>query len=181
MFDFEFNANLKDHKIGNQDIYRLYYKDYRRSHVSYCIHETDAPYEPFKLPEGMLREDAFKVLSYLTDCIEKKYNFEECPWQSVSTLDKVLNIEKLGFKRIDRKVADQDIINLYTVAGRVLFFKFSKHYHKYFEWYTENVTRDEVIAIYKKCNMEFSDIYFENNNHEQARINEKKLVRKINY
>jgi len=39
-----------------------------------------------------------------------------------------------------------------------LLFKNSKYYSKYFEWYIEGVTFEEVEAIYKKSNIEFSDL-----------------------
>ena len=37
---------------------------------------------------------------------------------------------------------------------------FKKHnlYSKYFEWYKEGVTKEDVVQIYKKCNVEFYDL-----------------------
>ena len=59
--NFEFNAEIEDHPIGSQDIYRLYYVNYHR------IREYDGCTEnnigvinwcgkPFKFPEGMTRK-----------------------------------------------------------------------------------------------------------------------------
>lgn len=39
-------------------------------------------------------------------------------------------------------------------------FKKSDLYQKYFEWYSENVTLNEVKEIYTKYNMEFKDVLF---------------------
>ena len=116
----------------------------------------------------MTRENSFKVLSYLTDFIEKQLNLEPCSFKSVANLNEVLNIERLGFKKL-KNINDEDIINLYTVTGRQLLFKKSEHYKNYFEWYTENVTFDEVKNIYSKCDIDFYDLIYigeekENNN-----------------
>lgn len=108
-------------------------------------------------PNGMTREEGFKVLSYLTDFIEKREDTEPCSLKSVRTLDGVLDLERFGFTRIDEKDEDK-ILNLFTVSGRLLLFKKSELYTKYFEWYSEGITLEEVENIYNKYNMEFEDI-----------------------
>lgn len=159
--DYEFETELEDHPIGNQDIYRLYYVNYHRIGERYTkkpsVGRINWPCKPFKLPEGMTREEAFKVLSYLTDCIEKEEDTEMCSLKSVKLLDSILYLERLGFKRV-KEIDESKIINLFTVSGRILLFKKCELYSKYFEWYVENVTLDEVVDIYAKCNMEFKDI-----------------------
>lgn len=164
LFDksYEFNATLKDHPIGDQNIYRLYYINYHRIGTSYGhyinnIGVIDWPCEPFMLPEGMTREEGFKVLSYLTDFIEKRKDVEIGSLRSTRILDQVLDLERLGFKKV-KENDENKILNLFTVDGRVLLFKMSKLYRKYFEWYTENITLEEVQEIYAKHNMEFRDI-----------------------
>ena len=47
------------------------------------IEVVDWSYKPFKLPSGMTKEDAFKVLSYLTDYIEKDNNIAPASFKSV--------------------------------------------------------------------------------------------------
>lgn len=44
---------------------------------------------------GMTVEDAFKVLFYLTDFIGKESDF--CTYKNVAALDKVIDLERLGF------------------------------------------------------------------------------------
>lgn len=112
------------------------------------------PCKPFMLPDGMCREE---VLSYLTDFIEKRDEIEPGSLKSVNTLDSVLNLERFGFKRVEETNEDK-ILNLFTIDGRALLFKRSELYKKYFEWYTENVTKEEVEEIYSKIGMEFKDI-----------------------
>lgn len=126
------------------------------------------------LPKGMTREEGFKVLSYLTDFIEKREDTEPCSYKSVSTLDGVLNLERFGFTRVEEK-DESKILNLFTVAGRLLLFKRSNLYPKYFEWYTENITKEEVESIYAKYNMEFRDIIWLDNQNNKNENNPKTL------
>ncbi|MBQ8299016.1 MAG: hypothetical protein IJX99_03985 [Clostridia bacterium] len=160
--NYEFDAKLEDHPVGNQDIYRLHYVHYHR------IQEYDGCTDnnvgvinwwcrPFKMPAGMTRDEGFKVLSYLTDFIEKRPDIDPCSWKSVRTLDSVLNLERFDFTRVDEK-DENKILDLFSVGGRILLFKKSEHYPRYFEWYVQNVSFDEVHSIYESCGMEFKDI-----------------------
>lgn len=176
--DYEFEAELEDHPLGNQNIYRLYYMDYHRFGEGYGmgpdnVAVTDYPSKPFMIPGGMSREDAFKVLSYLTDFIEKQQNLRPCSLKSVSTLDSILDLQRLGFRRInvDNNIDDSDVIDLFTVSGRLLLFKKSEKYQKYFEWYTEGITFDEVKQIYSKCNIEFYDLILSENTEDSKTEN----------
>ncbi len=161
--DYEFDAEFESHEIGTQDTYRLYYVDFHRIGETFRYPEPDNigvidwPLKPFKFPEGMSREDGFKVLSYLTNYIEKREDIESCSLKSVRTLDGVLNLERFGFRRVDEN-DENKILNLFTVTGRLLLFKQSDLYSKYFEWYKEGVTLEEVQNIYNKCNLVFQDI-----------------------
>lgn len=162
--NFEFDAEFEDHKIDDKDLYRLYFMEFNRIGLPYNsktnIEVVDWPYKPFKLPSGMTKEDAFKVLSYLTDYIEKDNNIAPASFKSVRILDGVLNIERLGFKRIDTNLSSDssDVINLFTISGRIRLFKKHNLYSKYFEWYKEGVTKEDVVQIYKNCNVEFYDL-----------------------
>lgn len=170
--DFEFDAELEDHPIGNQNIYRLYYINYHRIGEGYGHRKNNIGiinwrFNPFILPKEMTREEGFKVLSYLTDFIEKREDTEPCSFKSVSTLDGVLNLERFGFTRVEEK-DESKILNLFTVDGRLLLFKRSNLYSKYFEWYVENVTKEEVESIYAKHNMKFRDIVWLDNPKEKT-------------
>ena len=180
--DYEFEADLEDHQIGKQDIYRLYYIEFHRFAGQYGgpdenVGVVNCPFKPFMFPEGMSREDGFKVLSYLTDFIEKQQNLNPCSYDSVYALNSVLDLERLGFRRINAHIDDCDVIDLFTVSGRVLLFKKSSHYEKYFEWYTEGVTFAEIQAIYAKCGIDFYDLVMVDDS-EQARGLSSKRTRK---
>lgn len=166
--DSEFDAELEDHPLGNQNIYRLYFINYHRIGEHYgmgpdnigIIDMPFMPFMPFLLPDGMKREEAFKVLSYLSDFIEKKLHLESCSYNSVAALDKVIDLKRLGFRRLKIKLDHNspEVIDLYTITGRIKLFKDSNQYKKYFEWYTEGVTFDEVRNIYSRCGIEFYDL-----------------------
>ncbi len=169
--DYEFETELEEHQIGNQNIYRLHYIDYHRigeyrGRTDNNVGVIDWAFKPFMLPEEMSREDGFKVLSYLTDFIEKQQNLRPCSHKSVSTLNSVLDLERLGFKRVNTNINDSEIIDLFTVTGRLLLFKNSRYYQKYFEWYTEGITLDEIKEIYSKCGIEFYDLSLSENPKE---------------
>lgn len=163
--DAEFYADLEDHRIGNQNIYRLYYVNYHRIGSTYGqsgIGMIDWAFDPFTLPEGMTREEAFKVLSYLTDFIEKKDGIESYSFFSVKMLNAVLDLERFGFKKL-KEEDESKILDLFTISGRVALFKKSSMYQRYFEWYSKGVSREEVEAIYAKHNMPFEDIVWLDN------------------
>lgn len=161
--NFEFQANLEDHPIGTQDIYRLYYVNYHRiCEYDGCMEDNIGVInwcgKPFKFPKGMTREEGFKVLSYLADFIERRPDIEECSWKSVTTLNSVLDLERFGFVRVEESNINK-IIDLFTVDGRLLLFKkMSEHYPRYFNWYVKKVSRQEVVEIYERCCLEFQDI-----------------------
>lgn len=153
---------LESHPIGSQDIYRLHYVGiYNAKYtVDGAVSYFDSYMDPFKLPAKMSREDAFKVLSYLTDKIEKKSDAEEASYESVQLLDMAISIKRFGFEKVDIKLDANDdrVIDLFTISGRVEKFKSSFYYSKYFEWYTENISLREVKQIYEKYGMEFEDL-----------------------
>lgn len=178
--DYEFNATLKDHQVKIYNIYRLHYINYHRigenfSSSSDNIGLIDIPFEPIMFPKGMSYEEGFKVLSYLTDFIEKRSDIEPCSLKSVSTLENALNLERLGFERINER-DERNITDLFTIDGRVQLFKESELYSRYFNWYKEGITLEEVKEIYSKHNMEFSDIKWlddENKNHLKMLLEKK--------
>lgn len=152
-------TKFKEHKVSNEkNIYRLHHIYYSKD-LNGVNHESHAVFEPFMLPEGMTRDDGMKVLSYLTDFIEKKANIQQGTLKSVIFLENALNLERFGFKRTEVKNNDE-IVDLFTIQGRTKRFKLSEHYFKYFNWYKENVNKEEVINIYKNIGLEFDDLIF---------------------
>ena len=175
----DFNATFEEHEPENQEYYRLHYINYHN--INYDSNRRgiiDWTYKPFKLPEGMLRKDAFKILSYLTDFIEQRDDIYQASWKSVGTLDGVINLERFGFQRLDFTPNDDEVIDLFTIDGRIKRFKDSKYYLKYFNWYTPDITKEEVEAIYQKIGLTFSDIVWLDKS-EKEEVKQLKLERKL--
>ena len=124
--EYEFEADLEDHDLEDKDVYRLHFVGYYYSKLNDGYHVHDYPLSTFKLPEGMTREEGFKILSYLTDFIEKREDVEKASEKSVITLDKILDLERFGFKKVKEK-DESKIADLFTVAGRIHRFKKSKY------------------------------------------------------
>lgn len=158
----EFQVELEEHPLGNQNVYRLCHLYYHNINNGSIEALSEGWFKPFLLPFKMDREDAFKVLSYFTDVIENKYNVSEASYESVATLNGIIDIETYGFRRLNLELSkhDENVIDLFTISGRILRFKKSEYYPKYFNWYTNGVTLSEVKLIYESCGMEFSDIKF---------------------
>lgn len=171
----DFNVELLDHELGNQKYYRLHYINYHNINRE-PGGMIDWLYKPFELPNGMSREDGFKVLSYLTDFIEKRDDVDEASWKSVGTLDGVIDLERFGFKRLNFVPSKEEVIDLFTVSGRIRRFKESEYYSTYFNWYTPNIAKEEVEKIYQKCGLVFSDIvWLDNPSKDSPKVNVKQL------
>ena len=159
----KFRTIKKENVCGEKNIYRLYFVEYMKSQYTDGLFQTNWPSKPFTLPVSvnsetqvsMSREDAFKVISYLTDDVER-----HCPpfsLKAANTMNGVIGLERFGFTPVEETNED-NIIDLFTIGGRSQYFKSHKLYHKYFEWYIKGVTRKEVEEIYAKLGIEFKDI-----------------------
>jgi len=157
----DFDVELEDHEIEDKPYYRLHYMHYYRP-FGVGIVECSLSYDPFLLPDRMDKKDAFKVLSYLTDFIEKRYDVSEGCLKSVRTLNEILKLRRFGFEVLKFRPDEDEVIDLFAIEGRIKVFLNSKYYSKYFNWYTPNVSKEEVEEIYRKCGMIFEDIVFYN-------------------
>ena len=89
--NIEFNAKLRNHYVGKENIYRLGFVWHYRFNHGKSLGSTEWFGKPFMLPQGMSRNEGFKVLSYLTDFIEKEESYEPCSYQSVIALENILD------------------------------------------------------------------------------------------
>ena len=63
------------------------------------IGKTFGVSSPFFLPEGVSLEEAFKIVSYLTEKVERENDIEELSEQSVALVSRLL--ENYGFKKVE--------------------------------------------------------------------------------
>lgn len=134
------------------------------------IGQTTGLSSVFELPQGMSLKDACKVISYLSEKTELENKLEPASENSVAKTSAIL--ENYGFKKIDEankghyhcvqeyrpfstikanlRENQQGAIDLLTVGGDFDVFKKSNLYATYFDWFTENVKKQEVEQIYQK-------------------------------
>ncbi len=163
----EFSNLFKD----NRNIYRLHYVKFGGDK------DISFPYIPFMLPENMTREEAFLVISYLNEQIEKDFDFYRGQWCGVTRTNNML--EQYHFKLLPKDMVDgYDVITLYTVDGDFERFKGSKFYQDYFEWFTSGVSDDCVKGIYERCGLEFLPYQFSNkayDNPNEVKVKKRSL------
>lgn len=141
------------------------------------IGQTFGISSPFRIPRNMSIEDACKVVSYLSDKVEKENNLEPASEKSVIAVSKLLSnygfdivyTEEKGhfhtvsefspFHKIktDSLKASEKIdgvVDLFTIGGNAKLFKKTDLNSRYFNWYTKGVTKTEVEEIYKNNRIE---------------------------
>lgn len=133
-----------------------------------------SPYTP---PEKMSLNDICKVISYLSDYVEETFDIEPASMESVARTSTTL--EQFGFTRIPtnnrgyihitsdyyrgRKLIRNDkyspipaidgVVDLFTVEG-FDHFKNSDLYDRYFNWYEEATSQEEIQSIYDKLGLD---------------------------
>lgn len=157
------NSNLKNNKV-----YRLRYIKFHNSDYYYNSKEfdiIDIPFDLFLIPNNIAQVDGFKILSYLIDLIEKNNNIKKRNIDSVESLNNIIKQKNFIFKIINKNVKDDNIIDLFVVIGKMELFRNSKYNNKYFEWYTPNVSENEIDKICKKYNINLDDMIKESEKH----------------
>lgn len=126
----------------------------------------------FKLPKGMTIKQACKVVSYLSEKVEKENDLNPASKESVGMVSHIL--EDYGFEKnlnipheyqhfiagsafikkpdIGKK-GIEGVVELFTYGGSSSCFKRSDLYPRYFEWFTPNVSEKEVNNIYTSLNI----------------------------
>lgn len=137
--------NLKKEKIDNE-VYRLYFLNFPTV-KSKVKTKLDLPLSCFKLPENMTRQEAFMLLSYIKDLVEKEYPKHLNELQKAILVDSLL--ESFGFIILSESDLD-NITDLFIISGDRKKFTKSVYYSRYIDWYIEKVIYDEVILI-KDC------------------------------
>ena len=111
----------------------------------------DFTFSKYQLPQGMSMQDAYKVVSYLSEYIEKVKKIPEASCKSVNETDALLG--EYFFTKLDRDNDTTPFIDLFTVGGNTKLFDKSRYASQYFEWFTEGVSTREVREIYRKLGL----------------------------
>lgn len=132
---------------------------------------------PFRLPADMSMEDACKVVSYLSEKVERENPVEPASNNSVALTSHLL--EKYGFSKVETNEKGyhhavskystsgkiklpfhaceeiEGVTDLMTVGGDFKLFKRTDLSNRYFDWFTEGVKYEEIEDIYKKINQNY--------------------------
>ena len=141
------------------------------------VGQTYGVSSPFRLPNGMTFEDAFKVVSYLSDKVETENNLEPASEKSVIMVSNIL--ENYGFRKVEGEEKGhfhavssyvpfskiktafpageqiEGVVDLFTVGGNFRTFKKTDLHKRYFDWYSKGVTAEKIQDIYKDIRKEF--------------------------
>ena len=162
---------------------RLYYvafNKFKRYGTGYTyIGQTYGISSPFRLPRDMSIEDACKVVSYLSEKVEKENDLEPASEKSVAMVSNELT--KYGFERVESKehghyhaVAEyipftkirasipmsmeiDGVVDLFSVGGDFKMFKKSDLHDRYFNWFTAGISNDEVKDIYDQISIDLDE------------------------
>jgi len=155
MLEEEGKDVLKNHPLGNQNMYRFHYMNYYELGKS-SYGSIEWAFEIFKLPQNITRDEAFKIFSYFKDYIQSYLNIENGVFEKTSLLDDI--IKKLGFKKVTNYIDDDEcVIDLFVIEGRKDFFKKTDFYEKYYNWYSPNIKFDEIKKIFDKASIPFDN------------------------
>lgn len=132
---------------------------------------------PFLLPEGVSFEDACKIISYLSEKVEREENIEPASKHSVARVSHIL--ENYGFQKLNAKDFGYDVtfthghgiynpistikslsipkaegvVDFITVGGNVKMFNKTTTKKRYFDWFIPSVSNsnfNEIIGKFRK-------------------------------
>lgn len=178
--EFRLNKALKRTKNTHKGMLRLVYVEFvpyiDRYHDTLRCGAFYVTSSAFELPKNMTMEQACKVVSYLSEKVEKENNLEPASNQSVRAVSHVL--EDYGFVRDEniapvyvhltanknyirkptmQKTGIQGVADLITYGGDSGCFKRSDIYPRYFNWFVPGVKKSEIDTIYKDLDVKPSN------------------------
>ena len=165
------NNNRKDkkpvdnHNLGNYIRIIHYYASYSYPYA----HDTETTFDTFKLPDNITYEDFFKIISYYSDKIDEKIECV-CSVESAKYLNNILPL--LGCIKETEEV--NNVFPVYICNGLI---RMGDGFPKYYEWYTKNVSIEEIKMIYTKYGINFYDI-LEQNDFQKVNNNKTRTLKK---
>lgn len=160
-------------------IYVRFEKFHRYYNEGYSIGTTLGVSSPFMIPKGMNVESACKVISYLSEKVERENKIEPASEDSVALVSSLL--EEYGFKKLESDYIpghyhtisqphifskiktrfDDELESTYdliTVDGDSKLFKKSILSSRYFDWFKEGLSKEDIIDTYNDSYLVAPDI-----------------------
>jgi len=147
-------VDIKENKYGVIRLHQLTY--FIKSNLKTKLGEYRSP--KFKPPKGMCKFEIFKVISHLCDLIERDLHCNFMSIESVDVLESLLEI--YHFKKLD-SMSRVPCSDFYFVDDQLDVFQQTSHSSKLFKWYVADVSREEIVSIYKKLNLPTDDFVME--------------------
>lgn len=139
-------CKLINHKVEDTGTFRLKYEKFlgsevkKKNNIKWALNEHVFPCE-------ISREDSFKLLSFVIDETRRKAKKEESFIDSLIKVDKVL--PSLGFTKVPFGSFSRPV-DLFIIEGDKRCFTHTKDYQRYFDWYKENISKEEAEEIFDK-------------------------------
>jgi len=151
------------------------FKRYGRDDVK--VGKTYGYSNPYRLPLRMSLEDGIKVVSYLTEKVEKENGLSTNSEKCVAEVSKRLS--DYGFRKVEgyesghfHEVADYErvtstlpvckkidgVVDVFTVGGEKSLFMWSELGKRYFKWNKKGIKREQVKDIYDNINMNLDEL-----------------------
>ncbi|MFQ6773186.1 MAG: hypothetical protein ACLRFG_01770 [Clostridia bacterium] len=144
---------VRNHKIKSKsDVYRLHYVRFAPAEAKdkeYVSWE----YAPFRMPQGIDREEFFALMSYLRDYVAVKHDVRATSLEGVKVLNTML--DQLGLSRVTDAT---DIITLFVVEGDQTMFNKSPFAMSHHRWYKKGISREQAQEISAKCGLSLDKI-----------------------
>lgn len=160
-------------------MYVRFEKFNRYYNEGYRIGTTLGVSSPFMIPKGMSVEGACKIISYLSEKVEKENNIEPASEDSVALVSKLL--EEYGFEKLEasytpghyhsiseakafskiKTMFDEPIESTYdliTIDGDNRLFKKSVLGTRYFDWFEEGFNKEDIIEVYHDAYLTAPDV-----------------------
>ena len=144
------------------------------------IGETYSFTNPYRLPRNMTMDDSLKVVSYLTEKVERENGLSRDSEKCVIAVSKLLS--QYGFEKVESRqggyfheVSDyrpfdrikptssicreiDGVVDLITIGGDEKLFKWSDISDRNFKWFTRGIREDKISAIYDKIGLNLDEL-----------------------
>lgn len=165
----DFNYAKKRGIISEDKIYRFHYLEFS----GYVFRELkNFTCKDFILPKSFTLEESFKIISYVFEHSTSEPGSYACCCKTTY----ILNL--LGFDLVDSNIFNK--VDLYCVAssdnGKM--FENTVYADEYFEWFIENVTKEDIEEIYSSKGLIFPDIH---DLYKKEKVKKRKLDNVIDF
>ena len=135
-----------NHKVNDCGVFRISYANFmgssskRKNNVKWTLNQHIYPYE-------LTREESHKLLSFIIDESRRKAKDDESMIDTLIKVDKIL--PSLGFTKVPFGSMLKPV-ELFIVEGEKRNFTHTKDYQKYFNWYQQDISKEEAGQIFDK-------------------------------